>query len=238
MRSTPPTPIDRFEQARSAYLIDGPQVAAPLFQQLLDTDDLPRALQARTMVFLGEIALISGDLPAAEGWFMRTLQLDPTWEIDTLEHTLEVLGAFERARRRLQDSSRAPPPVRKPYPWWGYAPLGIPQFGQNKPVRGAVYLGLQAGAVAGWVGATTWVNSLTPRITDPRLPQAQRQAARDRALLVRQSLYYPTATLLYLSWGVSVVDGAVSWKRGLRPPDAVGIAPQPGGAQLTVRWRW
>jgi hypothetical protein len=150
------------------------------------------------------------------------------------------LGEFEIVRSEvMEETSRLKEQGRK-YPVWGYAPFGVPQFQQQKPVRGAVYASLQVAFAATSVAAWFLVDAKQiPRPDDAgRLPPFSEHAAmRDEALLLRNGLSLPSAAAFYVTWIISVADGAASWKRHRRPRPVVTIAPRPGGASLEFAMR-
>ena len=97
-----------------------------------------------------------------------------------------------------------------PMPWWGYAPLGIPQFLQDRPVRGAMYLGLQLGSLGASIGLWVKLDSyqnISGQVDDDTAASLVRQQQQLRAI------QWSTAGLGWLAWGTSIGDSALSWRR-------------------------
>lgn len=228
--------------AKEAYLLGEIDLARAAFREVADRADIdpdaPPSVWADAWIFLGEIAWLAGDLPAAEGIFRMVAQRVPDHRISPYDHPLEVVGAFEVARAAIT-AQRDQPVVEvrtRPLPWWGYAPLGVPQFRQQRPVRGALYATLQVGAAAASVGA--WV-AIDRSLRDfDTLDEASQETARARALLQRDAWSIPTAVAFYVVWGVSVLDGGLTWRRDQAPPPMVSLTPQRGGAAIGIAGRF
>jgi hypothetical protein len=192
------------------------------------------------LIYLGEIRYVEGDRAAADATFRLLLERDPGWRISPYEHPMDVVGAFEIVRASVQGENsqrKTDRPIGPPLPWWGYAPLGVPQFKQGRIGAGAAFatvqLGLAATSVASWV----WIDRLRPD-RDADLDDATLQATQ-RARLIRGALNVPSAVAFYAVWGGSVLDAGLTHRREATKVE-VGwtIAPEPGGASVVVGGRF
>ncbi|MBA2320199.1 MAG: hypothetical protein H0V89_03500, partial [Deltaproteobacteria bacterium] len=124
-----------------------------LYFRAVSGEPVPLELSGECVIYLGEIEIERGSVEGAELVWRWLLQRDPTFPISPYHHSLEVIAQFELVRQRVVDElPLAPPPEIPRYPTWGYAPFGIPQLRQGKPVRGVLYLGGQALTAGASVG--------------------------------------------------------------------------------------
>jgi tetratricopeptide (TPR) repeat protein len=216
------------------YLLGRHAEAAEAFRALLAARDrgasVPDDVWTEALIYLGEIAYLAGDRSEAEAAFRQVLEFNLDQRISPYDHPMDVIGVFELVREGVTTERRAVPPERHPYPWWGYAPLGVPQFKQAQPVRGAFALVFQAGLAGASVGAWVAIDRLQIP-TDSELPLDEAQRRADRAALLRSALSIPTASAFYLAWGASALDGGLTWRRA-HPTSFVGASR--AGVQLAV----
>jgi len=235
----------RLTEATRLYLRGEVEEARSAFREIVSAaealgDDLPTAVWAEALVFLGEIAFFDGDRDAADAAFRLVAEALPDYRPSAYDHPDDVVGAYEIVRadvtteRRLR--TEAAIARRRPMPWWGYAPFGVPQFKQDRPVRGAVYATLQVGLAAASVAA--WVQIDRELKGFDQLDDNQQAVVRRRALLYRNAWSIPTAAAFYAVWGISALDGGLSWRKDQRVPDAVAVVPIEGGAQIQLGWRF
>jgi hypothetical protein len=237
-------PAAELRAAREAYVLGDREVARDRFVALVQRarvrGDVPAEVRARALVYLGEIQMTSGDRRAADASFRLALAAVPDLRLSPVEHPESVIGAFEVVRSALLAEAERPPERRPPLPWWGYAPFGVSQFKQGKPVRGALYATLQAGLAAASVAAWLVVDDAVAHVpTNPtHAEEADAIAAREHAILVRNAFSYVTAGAFYATWAASVIDGGISWRRGHVVPTGVAVVPQRGGAEVQVSFRF
>lgn len=234
-----------FDAARRAYLLGDVDGAREGFLELVTRagarGDVPDALLAEAYVFLGEIAWLAGQEAAADDAFRLALDLVPDLRLSSYEHPMEIIGAFELVRSaRLRRPPEPPPLPPRPMPWWGYAPFGVPQFGQARPARGATYATLQVLAAGSSVAAWVWIDRLqVPRDGGGLDLSLQQQRAR-RARIVRDAMSIPSAVAFYGVWAASIGDSAISWRRdqaGPAPPQ-VSVVPWTHGPGVQVGVRF
>lgn len=234
-----------FDAARRAYLLGDVDGARERFLELVTRagarGDVPDDLLAESYVFLGEIAWLGGQEAAADDAFRLALDLVPDLRLSSYEHPMEVIGAFELVRSaRRTGPPDLPPPPTKPMPWWGYAPFGVPQFGQARPARGATYATLQVLAAGSSVAAWVWIDRLQVPVDGGGLDLSLQQQRADRARLVRDALSIPSAVAFYGLWAASVGDSAITWRRDQTgpPPPRVSVVPWTHGPGVQVGVRF
>lgn len=235
---------ERLSQAVRLYLRGEVDEARTAFRKLVAdaeaTEDGAPEVWAEALMFLGEIAYLDGDRDAADAAFRLVAQALPDHRPSSYDHPDEVVGAYEIVRadvateRRLRaEAARA---NRRPLPWWGYAPFGAPQFGQGRHARGAVYATLQVGLAAASIAA--WVRIDQELKGFDELDDNAQIGARQRAIRFRDTWSIPTAAAFYVVWGISALDGGLSWRKDQRVPDTIGVVPIRGGAEVQVGWRF
>ncbi len=217
-------PRGALEAARTTYLLGRHADAAAALRALLAARDrgapVPDDVWSEALIYLGEIAYLAGDRTGAEAAFRQVLEFNLDQRISPNDHPMDVIGVFELVREGVTTERRALPPERHPYPWWGYAPLGVPQFKQGQPVRGAVALIFQAGLAGASVGAWVAIDRVQiPANSELPLDEAERRS--ERAALLRSAVSIPTASLFYVTWGASALDGGLTWRRA-HPIEIVG----------------
>ena len=243
--STSAKPLDEaYETARRTYLLLGDRAAAQrqfeaMWAGATESQRRTSKALADAMTYLGEIQLLEGDPSSARATFRLLLEQQPETEVSPIEHPVEVIGLFELVRRSVLPKP-APAVTEVPFkpapmPWWGYAPLGIPQFLQDRPVRGAMYLGLQLGSLGASIGLWVKLDSyqnISGQVDDDTAALFVRQQQQLR------TIQWSTAGLGWLAWGTSIGDSALSWRRDRRLELKMGAAPRPGGAGLQIYGRW
>jgi hypothetical protein len=225
--------------AKRAYNLREHERATELFESIVSAatlqDTVPFEIEASALVYLGEMYFLKEERAQADAMFRSVLERDLDYEVSQLDHPIEVYGAFEYLRRTIERERAVVVPVKaRPYPFWGVLPLGIPQFGQDKPVRGTLYLLLQTGLIA--ANATAWglIFDLKDDIPD-QVNSGEVDPSVQRARLLRDGLAYPTAGAAYAVWAISVADGAISWKRNQRPVAGATLLPgRDGGVVVAV----
>lgn len=234
---------EELAEAKRAYLLREHDRARRLFESLVARatiqGDVPFDIEASALVFLGEIHLLAGDRSAAESAFRSVLERNLAHQVSPYDHPTDVLWTFQSVRETIErERSQLVPSEPKPYPWWGYAPFGVPQFKQKKPVRGAVYALLQSGFAAASVTAWVIIDDIQRDIPD-NADNVAEDPARQRAYLVRDAIANPAAAAFYVTWAVSVGDGAISWRRAQRaPPPSITAIPTEGGGMIMVSGRF
>ena len=234
---------DELAEAKRAYLLREHERAQRLFESLVARaniqGDVPFEIEASALIFLGEIHLLAGDRKAAERAFRSVLVRDLGFQVSPYDHPTDVLWTFQSVRETIErERSQIVPSAPKKYPWWGFAPMGVPQFQQKKPVRGAVYAVLQTGFAAASVAAWVVIDDLQRDIAD-NADVVGEDPARQRAILVRNAVATPSAAAFYVTWAVSVGDGAISWRRSQKaPPPTVSAVPREGGGMVIISGRF
>lgn len=236
-----PAPADALRDAREAYVLGDFARAREgflaLVQRARNLGDVPAALEAEAWVFLGEMQLFAGDRRAAEASFRMALLADAELRLSPVEHPETVIGVVEVVRQAVRAEAEAPT-VRRPLPWWGYAPFGAPQFASRKPVRGSVYLALQVGAaassVAAWVVIDRRLAAIPSDLSSDLADEAE--AERRYAILLRDAWSIPSAAAFYVVWAASVVDAGVAWGKAPGVPSSAAVLPRPDGAEVVVGW--
>lgn len=241
--SAPQDPAYTLEAARRTYLLGDAASARTALQALvtraMTAGDVPWPVQADALIYLGEIQYLGGERDAAGASFRVVLQRDPDFRISPYDHPLDVVGAFELVRTAVQDERDAAARQRVPMPWWGYAPLGVPQLRGGHPVRGGVYAGLQIAAAGASVGAWIAIDHQA-RIVEQKSdsdPDAA-VAAEARARLYRDAWSIPAAAAFYATWGASVVDAGVSWRKDRLASVGASLTPRSDGLEVAITGRF
>lgn len=235
-------PESQFKRAYDAYLTGDFARARDGLLALVARDasahDVSPHVYAESMIFLGELAYHEGDREGAEAMFRMLLTREPTTPISPYDHPDYIIGVFELVRGAVLAERSQRPVERVALPVWGYAPLGIPQFKQGHPVRGAIAATFQVGFIATSVASWVWIDSLVN--TWEGLTDSPPSAREDfpKALAIRGGLAIPSAALFYVTWGASVADGGMGWRRDHRPDLTLGVAPTPDGMGLVLGGRW
>jgi tetratricopeptide (TPR) repeat protein len=226
----------RLQAAKESYLLGRHAEASEAFRRLVlraqAYGDVPVAVEAEALAFLGEIQYMRGDIDEARSTFRLLLQKDPTWHMSPWAHPPAVRGTFEAVRDEVLAERQQM--AGKPLPWWGYAPFGIPQIGQRQPVRGGVYATLQASLAIASIVSWVWIDQV--QIGEDETLSLDLQAERARsATLIRNGMSWPTAAAFYVTWAVSIADASLSWRRQ-HPPltPMVTVLPAEGGGHVQV----
>ncbi len=186
------------------------------------------------------MAYFAGDRPRATENFRAVLMRDPDYRLSEVDHNLDVIGLFDTVRTTVRSDLEASRPATRPLPAWGFAPFGIPQFGQQRPVRGAIYLVLQTGLAAASVASWATIDR-TVRGIDRASASLTEEERRQRLTEGKQYLYglsIPSASLFYVTWAISIGDGATTWRKGQVTRPLITLAPTPGGAAVDLRMRF
>ncbi len=226
-----------FERARAAFL--------SLVQRARVLNDVDATIVGDAWLHLGELQLFEGDRRAAEGSFRMALLADPDLRVSPVEHPESVIGVVEVVRQAVQAETDTPRRL-KTLPWWGYTPLGAPQYVQRHPVRGAIYTTLQVGAAASSIAA--WVEIERRRAAIPNDPPREQlaaaQAELERVEGLRASWSIPSAAAFYVVWAISVGDAGIAWRKSQLPPMAraiprgLSVLPTPDGLTVEASWRF
>ncbi len=236
-------PADQLEAARRTYLLGDAVSARATLQALVARaqaqHDVPWPVEADAWIYLAEIQYLADDRDAAGASFRVVLEHDPDFRISPYDHPLDVVGAFELVRTAVADERKAAARVRVPMPWWGYSPFGAPQFRAGHPVRGAVYATLQVASAGASVGAWVEIQHQSRIVAQSSTsdPEAARQA-QARAKLYRDAWSIPAATLFYVSWGASVIDAGVSWRKDRLASLGASVAPRSDGLEFSIAGRF
>lgn len=240
--SGPDDPEAQFKRAYDAYLTGefarAREGLLALVARDASTHDVSPHVYAESMIFLGELAYHEGDREGAEAMFRMLLTREPTTPISPYDHPDYIIGVFELVRGAVVAERSQRPVERVALPVWGYAPLGIPQFKQGHPVRGAIAATFQVGFIATSVASWVWIDQL--HSTWAGLTDSPPSAREDfpKALAIRGGLSIPSAALFYVTWGASVADGGMAWRRDHRPDLTLGVTPTPDGMGLVLGGRW
>lgn len=240
---TPSTPESELGAAREAYVLGDFTRARAAFlavvQRARNVGDVPAEVESAAWIYLGEMQLFAGDRRAAEASFRMALQRDPTLRLSPVEHPENVIGVVEVVRQAALSEDQEPAD-RKPMPYWGYAPLGVPQFVQRRPVRGAVYATLQVGAAASSVAAWIVIDQRRAAIPDNLNPTLFPAAEAELRYLetLRDAWSIPSAAAFYLVWAISVGDSGIAWRNAQAAPSSFGLIPRPDGVEVAASWRF
>lgn len=237
----------QLDRARGLLAQGDPDRAVVLLEQLRDRLDggepIARAIAHDALVHLGDAQFLRGEQDEARQSFRRILLENPDYIISPYHHTEDVRAYFALVRDAVEKERASlppvplPPPVRTPpLPWWGYAPLGVPQIGAGRTGRGAAYAAIQAGCAAGSI-ATAVVLGRVNRDPLPGHPydwtpeQVQR-----RSTQLKYGVQWPLTLGFYAAWTVSVVDAGSSWKRTASPASTMTVGIGPRGVALGGRF--
>lgn len=238
---------DQLARARELLAQGDPDGAIVLLEDLRDRLDggegVPRTSAHDALVHLGDAQFLRGEKDDARESFRRILLENPEYAISPYHHTEDVRAYFalvrdavEKERASLPPVPIPPPPRTPPLPWWGYAPLGIPQIGAGRTGRGAVYAGLQAGCAAGSIATSVVLgrvnrDPLSGHPYDWTPDQVQR-----RSTQLKYGVQWPLTLGFYAAWMVSVVDAGTSWKRHASPVTDVRLQVGPGAVAVGGRF--
>jgi hypothetical protein len=100
--------FDQFQNARAAYDSLNYELAAQLFEGLLQDADLEeqRPLVVESYKYLGATYLFLGRQAEGEAQFARLLELEPEYVLDPLAFPAEVQRTFAAVKQRLQERRR------------------------------------------------------------------------------------------------------------------------------------
>jgi hypothetical protein len=171
---------------------------------------VPNEVLDEAVVQLGEIQYDGGDVDGATKNFEWLLQRHPDASVNPYHHDANLVRLFDDAREALKTRQKSA--KRKRYPWWGYAPFGVPQIAQGRVGAGvgfAVGQGLLASVsiatyyeIGQFQGA--WWNRRELPI-DADLAETQQY---DRVLY---GINLPSGLLFYGLWAWSVAAGHGAW---------------------------
>lgn len=215
-----PAPVydDRFDRsldvAKTAYF-EGREAEALalfelLFERLSQGEPAEHDAAAEATIYLGEIYVRRDRRADAEKVFRWVLERDADTPISPYNHPADVVALFDLVRTSVQGDTlglrtRIPAPSLGPPPWWTYAPLGVPQFGQRRTGAGVLYGGLQVGLVAASVALLTHLDNVNvPEDEHPRQWTAEQIAINVQGR--RWGAQWPTTIAFYALWGLSSVD--------------------------------
>ncbi len=208
-----------------------------LYRRAVAGEPVPLSLSGECAIYLGEIQIDLGSTAKADAAFAWVLEQDPTYPISPYHHPIEVVGRFEVVRSQVREAlPPLEPPPRRRYPAWGYAPFGIPQFRQGKPVRGGIYLATQATlavvSIGGWIDYE--IANPPPGEWSSNVYGWEEQGATQRLLDRKYLIQWPSTFGFYALWTISVLDGQGTF-RSVAPTTAT-----PGRHRLPVgiagRW--
>lgn len=205
---------------------------------------LPWEVWAEAKVYVAELYYEEGRHEEGDASLRDVLEENEQAQISPYVHSELVYARFLLVREALfADMQQRAETERRPLPWWGYAPFGVPQFQQGQPARGAAYAILQSGFIGLSIGSRVWITRLEAEgggdhrnDSDEEKAEATRQITLARQL--RSGLNVPAASAFYLTWGASALDGGMSWRRRQRLEIGVGFVPQPDGATVMVGGRF
>lgn len=239
----PPPPIPaELERAKEAYFNGGHEEAIEALSALRDRIDAGEVastqVRAEIGIYLGEVLLLLKDQDNAWHAFRWLLKDYPDTPIQPALHPPEVVTWFEAARAEVKAEAAShqtvPPaiPVAKPLPVWGYAPLGIPQFGQKQHARGALYATGQTAAAGVSIGVFVHLLEVNRRghpewLADDEVgPYVRRW---------RNAAQWPSTAIFYSLWLASSLDARASWSR---TQTRVDLIPKAEGAELRLTGRF
>lgn len=225
---------EHFEQARAAYIRGCHTLALDTFEAF--TGDAPEpidALHLKALVFLGEVAYKLGDRERSLEAFQTVLTHQPEYQISLIDHDPDAVSLFQLARvlekQKPAPIAPAPPtPALAPtIPAWTFAPFGVPQFKNGRPVAGAAHAVLQAAGASLSVGMFVHISKNWDRPYKPKEVQ--------RANLLRFGVQWPATALFWGSYLVSHLQARKAWKETQRlGPIAFDVRIQPNGAWVAI----
>lgn len=230
-------PADLLESAKTAYFAGDVDRAMQLLLVLEVRDrsgePFPVDVYVEALVTKGEILNARGDSAAAARAFESALERSPDHVLNPYHHPSEVLALFEEARRNVKERlARRPPPPEvdvPPVPWHATLPLGLPQFVQGHPVRGALY-------AAGQIGFGTAAYVTQRRFQADHGPWGQREPTEEDEyprLVTLFALNWASWISCTAVWTVSYADARATWRRDHLRATLV-VQPLPNGARLGV----
>lgn len=221
-----PRPVDlaqALEDAKQTYFRGGHREALAILEELqlrmlMDDEAVDREVAIGVLTYLGEIRYLMGEYELARLAFVELLKIDPEVSLSTLEHPTAIVGHLEQLRRELEATTETtvevppPPPEFRRLPWWGYAPLGIPQLGQQQLTRGMIYATLQTGFAIGSIGLLSHLQFFNGTLLAPRQwPAEDFSDAYQQVQTQRFALQWPLTAAFYLTWVVSHIDARQTW---------------------------
>ncbi|HMV68580.1 MAG TPA: hypothetical protein PKA64_17145, partial [Myxococcota bacterium] len=227
------------------YTLGDHEAAQGTLAALLATprDLLPPQVWSEAKIYVAEIYYMEGREEAAEATLREVLERDIDTPIYPYEHIGDIVLRYQLLRDSIVADRQQAAAAPRPLPAWGYAPFGVPQFKQDRPVRGATYALLQVGFAATSVGSWALIARLERQYggdhrSDTEEEQAVAQAEIERARVLRSGLSFPSAAAFYLTWGASVLDGGLAWRRQRRIEMGVGVLPAPDGLHVVMGGRF
>ncbi len=188
-------------------------------------ESIPAELLDEALVQLAEIQFGAGDVEGATRSLEWLLTRHPDATVNPYHHDSKIVLLLDAARDGLR-SREAPPPKRRVYPWWGYAPFGVPQFKQGRVAEGVVF-GVAQGvlvtaSVASYYEITRFQGGWwSPRALSKNADVAD-SYAQDRILY---GVNLPSSLLFYGVWIGSVVAGHRVWAAPPAVSVSVSITP-------------
>lgn len=236
----------QLELGRLQYILGDHVAARGTFGLLLATprELLPFDIWKDAKLYVASFYYEDGEDQAGEATLREVLTADIQAEISVYEHSPDLCSRFDLLRgSMLADRQQQLAAVKRPLRWWGFAPFGVPQFQQDRPIRGATYALLQTSFAATSIGTWVWIRRLEAEgggdhKSDTVEEAAEAQAQIDRARALRSGLSFPTAAAFYLTWGASVLDGGLDWRRQGRVELGVGVIPGPDGGAVVIGGRF
>lgn len=243
--ASPASPGQALERAVELYVRGEHDAAmralAALHHRAETAGDVAPEIHAKALVYLGEIQFVAHNIPAAKATFRLLAESYPDATVNRYDHVAEAVWLLQSVRQAVL-AERPPEPEpelpprrkRKPMPAWAYLPFGVPQFGQKRHARGALYALLQVGLGAASVATYLRLKD-QHAITDPPDDDLHQQQFR--------TLFYgvqvPTTAGFYVTWVASVADSGITWSKRQRSPPVVSLGPHPsGGVNASLHWRF
>lgn len=225
---------EHFEQARDAYIRGCHALALETFETLIrDVPDPIDALHLKALVFLGEVAYKLGDRERSLEAFQTVLTFQPEYQISLIDHDPDAVSLFQLAKvleKQKPDPVLPPPttPTAVPtLPSWTFAPFGVPQFKNGRPVAGAAHAVLQAAGASLSIGMFVHISKNWDRPYKPKEVQ--------RANLLRFGVQWPATALFWGSYLASHLQARKAWKETQRVgPIAFDVRIQPDGAWVAI----
>ena len=207
--------FDNVLAAAKQRYFDGEQGAAltlfeDLYRRLRAGETTSWTAAADALTYLGEIYYRLDRQLETESVFRWLLERDPETPISPYEHPVEVVSLFDtvRASVKAQEASirpQIPAPRAGPAPLWTYAPFGIPQFKQRRPVAGALFGGLQIGLGVASIALARHIDFINVPASEHPLawtPDQIRINVQGRRFFGQ----VPVTAAAYAMWGFSVLD--------------------------------